>query len=59
MEEATAASAEALELGRAIGLPDADGVFSTLRGSLWALGGPLSPIADFLPAADPLWPMYP
>jgi tetratricopeptide (TPR) repeat protein len=57
--EAAAASAEALELGRAIGLPDADGVFSTLRGSLWALGGPLAPIADFLPAADPLWPMYP
>ena len=59
VEEAVAYSAAALELGEAIGLPDAMGVFATLRGSLAAIGGPRAPLVELMPAADPLWPIYP
>jgi tetratricopeptide (TPR) repeat protein len=59
VEEAVAYSTAALELGEAIGLPDAMGVFATLRGSLAAIGGPLAPLVELMPAADPLWPIYP
>ena len=59
VEEAVAASAEALRLGEAIGLPDRMGVFATLRASLAAIGGELPSLSDLMPAADPLWPAYP
>ena len=48
----------ALELGQAIGLPDAHGVYATLRSSLLAIGGP--PVAHAaLPDDDPMWPLQP
>ena len=49
----------ALELGRTIGIPDALGCFSTLRGSLAALGARMPALADVLPQTDPLWPVFP
>lgn len=59
IEEAVAASAEALELGTAIGVPDAMGCFATLRGSLATIGGPPLEVTGVMPADDPLFPMYP
>jgi hypothetical protein len=45
--------------GRKIGIPDAMGCFSTLRGSLAALGAATPHIDEVLPATDPLWPVFP
>jgi tetratricopeptide (TPR) repeat protein len=59
VDEAVTLAGEALELGQAIGLPDAMGCFATLRGSLAAIGGPQLPLVDLLPSTDPLWPVYP
>ena len=59
IDEAVVLAGEALELGEAIGLPDAMGVFGTLRGSLAAIGGPYATLTDLVPTADPLWPIYP
>jgi hypothetical protein len=56
-DDAVALANEALDLGRAIGEPDAEGCWSTLRGSLVALGGP--PPAMPIERTDPLWPMFP
>jgi len=56
-EDAAALAAQALELGRAIGEPDAEGCFDTLRGSLVALGG--DEPAHLLGRADPMWPVFP
>lgn len=57
VDEATALAAEALELGRAIGEPDAEGCHDTLCASLVALGGESVP--SLLDRADPMWPMFP
>jgi len=59
VDDAAALAAEAHALGLAIALPDADGCFSTLRGSLTAIGGEPLQFADSLPRSDPLWPAYP
>jgi tetratricopeptide (TPR) repeat protein len=48
---------QALELGLAIGEPDAVGCFYTSRLSLVALG--VREPADGMDASDPLWPMFP
>ena len=48
---------EAMELGTAIGEPDAVGCFCTLRWSLVALGVDESIIE--MDGADPLWPLFP
>jgi hypothetical protein len=48
-----------VELGAAIGIPDAFGCHSTLRGSLGALGAPVPPVDALLADTDPLWPMFP
>jgi len=58
-EDAARVADQALELGQAIGEPDALGVFSTHRTALTRLGVPgdlqaLSAVAD-----DPLWPLFP
>jgi hypothetical protein len=58
-EEAARLGKLALELGQAIGEPDALGVFSTHRSALALLGVPvdlplLKQVAD-----DPLWPLFP
>ncbi len=55
--EAAEFAQEALELGTAIGEPDALGCFCTLRWSLVALGVDESTL--MMDAADPLWPMFP
>lgn len=55
--EAVVLSAEAVELGRAIGEPDAVGCWGTLRLALVALGAPGAPVT--LDRADPMWPMFP
>ena len=39
----------AVKLGAAIGIPDAFGCHSTLRGSLGALGAPMPPVDALLP----------
>jgi hypothetical protein len=57
VDDAAALAARALELGRAIGEPDAEGCFDTLRGSLVALGG--DEPAHLLGRADPMWPLFP
>jgi tetratricopeptide (TPR) repeat protein len=57
--EAEALADEALELGMAIGLPDAHGCYGTLRGALTAIGGTSVAITELMPAADPLWPIFP
>lgn len=59
LNEAIELSGTALELGRAIGIPDATGCFGTLRGSLAALGAPAPIIAEELPTNDPMWPVLP
>ena len=56
-EEAARLGEQALELGLAIGEPDAMGCFYTARWSLVALG--VREPAGAFDAADPLWPMFP
>jgi hypothetical protein len=55
--EAARLGEQALELGLAIGEPDATGCFFTSRWSLAAFGVPEP--ATGLDASDPLWPMFP
>ena len=56
-EEAARLGEQALELGQAIGEPDAVGCFFTSRLSLVALGVREPPTG--MDASDPLWPMFP
>ena len=56
-QEAAELGEQALELGRAIGVPDALACFCTSRWSLVALGVPEPQLE--LTADDPLWPMFP
>ena len=56
-EESARLGEHALELGLAIGEPDAIGCFCTSRWSLVALGVREPPTG--MDAADPLWPMFP
>ena len=56
-EESARLGEQALELGLAIGEPDAVGCFCTSRAALIALGVSGPPIE--LDASDPLWPMFP
>ncbi|WP_432875155.1 ATP-binding protein [Kribbella sp. CA-245084] len=56
-DEAARLGEEALELGLAIGVPDAIGCFCTSRWALVALG--ISEPPSELDPADPLWPMFP
>ena len=56
-EESARLGEQALELGLAIGEPDAIGCFCTSRWSLVALGVREPPTG--MDAADPLWPMFP
>ena len=56
-EEAARLGEQALELGQAIGEPDAAGCFYTSRLSLVALGVREPPTG--MDASDPLWPMFP
>ncbi len=56
-EESARLGEQALELGLAIGEPDATGCFFTSRLSLVALGVPEPPVG--MDASDPLWPMFP
>jgi len=58
VDEAAAAAQQALDLGKAIGLPDAQGVYATLRSSLLTLGGPPPEDAE-LPTNDPMWILLP
>src|SRR5437016_5959423 len=59
VHEAVELADAALDLGSQIGIPDAYGCFSTLRGSLAALGARPPVIDDMLPQTDPLWPVFP
>jgi tetratricopeptide (TPR) repeat protein len=59
VDEAIDHADAAVELGAAIGIPDAFGCHSTLRGSLGALGAPVPPVDALLADTDPLWPMFP
>jgi hypothetical protein len=56
-QEAARLGEQALELGLAIGEPDAVGCFFTSRLSLVALGVREPP--DSMDPSDPLWPMFP
>jgi tetratricopeptide (TPR) repeat protein len=56
-EEAARLGEQALELGLAIGEPDAIGCFCTSRSALAAFGVTDPPVE--LSGADPLWPMFP
>ncbi|HEX3310370.1 MAG TPA: hypothetical protein VHS32_29300, partial [Streptosporangiaceae bacterium] len=56
-DEAARLGEQALELGLAIGEPDAVGCFYTLRAALTVFGVSGPPME--LDAADPLWPMLP
>jgi hypothetical protein len=56
-EESARLGQQALELGLAIGEPDAVGCFCTSRWSLVALG--VREPDDSMDTADPLWPMFP
>jgi tetratricopeptide (TPR) repeat protein len=56
-DEAAQLADEALELGRAIGEPDAVACFCSSRWSLLALGVPAPEL--MLDRLDPLWPMFP
>jgi hypothetical protein len=58
VDEAAAAAQQALDLGKAIGLPDAAGVYATLRSSLLTIGGP-PPDDPELPTDDPMWILLP
>ena len=58
-EEAARLGEQALDLGRAIGEPDALGCFCTHRWSLVALGVPEPEPGTGLDIADPLWPIFP
>ena len=57
-EEAARLGEQALELGEAIGEPDAMGCFCTQRWSLVALGVP-EPDTAMMDMADPMWPVFP
>ena len=57
--EAIGLADAALNLGLQIGVPDARGCFSTLRGSLAAFGSSMPTLEDVLPDTDPLWPVFP
>ncbi|MFT4166541.1 MAG: AAA family ATPase [Microlunatus sp.] len=57
LTEAVRLGEEALELGRAIGEPDAVGCFCTHRWSLVALG--VGEPEMRMDATDPLWPIFP
>jgi tetratricopeptide (TPR) repeat protein len=59
VDEAVELSDAALDLGRKVGIPDAVGCFSTLRGSLAALGASMPLVDEVLPETDPLWPVFP
>jgi hypothetical protein len=59
VEEAAELSAAALQLGSAIGEPDAAGCFATLRASLMSIGGPELELTAALDEDDPLWPVFP
>ncbi|MFC0542917.1 ATP-binding protein [Kutzneria chonburiensis] len=59
VDEAVTLATEARALGEAIGLPDANGCYGTLIFSLAEIGGPPEPREDLMPAADPMWPVYP
>jgi hypothetical protein len=59
VDDAIELADEALVLGRAIGIPDAEGCFSTLRGAMGALGCPVPKQEGLLPTTDPLWPVFP
>ena len=56
-EESARLGEQALDLGPAIGEPDAVGCFCTSRAALTAFGVSGPPIE--MDAADPLWPMFP
>jgi tetratricopeptide (TPR) repeat protein len=56
-EEAARLGEQALELGTAIGIPDAFGCYATCRGALVALGVPQPPWE--MDTADSMWPMFP
>jgi hypothetical protein len=56
-EESARLGEQALELGLAIGEPDAIGCFSTSRAALAAFGVDAPSLE--MDAADPLWPMFP
>jgi hypothetical protein len=58
-EEAARLGEQALELGRAIGEPDAAGVFGTSRSALAPLGVPVDLRLLNEIASDPLWPLFP
>jgi hypothetical protein len=59
IDEAMGLADAALNLGLQIGVPDARGCFSTLRGSLAAFGSSMPTLEDLLPDTDPLWPVFP
>ena len=59
IDEAIGLADAALNLGLQIGVPDARGCFSTLRGSLAAFGSSMPTIEDVLPDTDPMWPVFP
>ena len=59
VDDAVELAEDALELGQAIGIPDAEGCFSTLRGSMGALGCAVPKPEGLLPTTDPLWPVFP
>jgi hypothetical protein len=59
IEEAIGFADAALSLGLQIGIPDARGCFSTLRGSLAVFGSSSPPIDELLPETDPMWPVFP
>ena len=58
-EEAAQFADDALELGLAIGEPDAIGCFCTCRWSLVALGVDEPDPDAVMDTADPIWPMFP
>ncbi len=58
-EDAMRVSEQALQLGQAIGEPDALGVFGTNRAALALLGVPIDMQLLSDVAGDPLWPLFP
>jgi len=59
VDEAIGFADAALKLGLQIGVPDARGCFSTLRGSLAAFGSGMPTLEELLPESDPMWPVFP